>query len=153
MNGYGTIHPNGVTSRKYGGVNAIHFTTTNKEYRSISNDESINFIGPMDEKNASLNEDLNMEYEDLPCANSMKRTYDKGHVVKVNENNICTHKEYIPDNNGVHVEIIQAIKDTTENANHCIYMLKKRETPRETLEIEESDQVLKIINLCQHGCQ
>lgn len=56
------------------GVNEIRCTTNNKEYNLISNYESVDFIGLMDEKNVSLNRDMNVETENLPCANRMMRT-------------------------------------------------------------------------------
>ncbi|CAI8611270.1 unnamed protein product [Vicia faba] len=104
-------------------VNEIHCTKNGKDCRFISNDENVDLTRVMDEKSASLNKDLNMETEDILCANRMKRTHDKYHVVK----------------------LVQAIGYTNKDDDLCIHMLKRkdlewidheRDTPKEGLTIE-----------------
>lgn len=118
------------------GVNEIHCTANGNEHKLISNDmitqmnESVEFIRLLGEKSVSLNKDLNVDIKDLSCANRMKRTHDKDHVLKVNYTNVYAHEEYIPANNGVHVGFVSAIEDIIEDTDPCIHKLKKKDSKR-----------------------
>lgn len=113
------------------GVSEIICTTYGEEYKLISNDvtthdnESVSFIRLMNEKSASLYRYLIVETEDLLCANIVKRTHKKDHVVKVNDNidnSVCVYDGSTLVNNGVHAN--QVIENDIEEADLCKDVLK-----------------------------
>ncbi|CAI8600695.1 unnamed protein product [Vicia faba] len=142
-------------------VNENFCTTDRKEYKVISkNTQSINEIATHNvESVGSRNFVIHAnEDEDLFFASIIKRTiekstrstYEKDHLVKVNENIDSVVYGSILLNNGVHDGFVQVLKDVDPSQNmqkrkYIKLITIERKTLREGLTIDKIGQVLENI--------